>query len=92
MECEHFAQLNSTPEKWLHDSFVSEPIADGIRKVTAKPSGGANDESNPREDAAYYFDCDAFSEGQAQDWLHDQGITAARFTPAKQSTYPQLTS
>ena len=84
--------MQSTPEKWLHDSFVSEPVADGIRKVTAKPHGGASDESNPRKDAAYYFDSTAFTSGAAQAWLAAKNILPAKFTPAKSATYPQLTA
>ena len=85
---EHFYELRPTPEDWLHDSFQSETVADGIRRMVAKLRTGEGDE----EPAAYYFDCNRFSLPDATGWMEAHGIRYAHCVPAKNATYPQLTA
>jgi len=92
LETEHWAELQPTPEHWLHDSFTAEAVEDGVRCMKAKRRGGEGDEQAPLEIAAYYFDCAKFKAGDAQTWLNKHGINGAKFTTAKAETYPQMTA
>ena len=92
MASEHVAYLDTTPEKFLHDSFASEAEADGVRCVKGKLKAGEGDENNALIAASYCFDGSKFSADDAQAWLRSKNITPAKFEPSKDSTYRQITA
>jgi len=85
---EHFYELRQ-PEDFLHDSFRSKTVADGIRRMAAKLR---DDPDGSLQPAAFYFDCNLFTWPEATGWMNEHGFTFTHSTPAKDSTYPQLTS
>jgi len=87
---EHFIEVRSTPENWLHYAFTGVSVADGIRRLDAKPRSGGDD--TPLEPAAYCFDDSKWTFAEAQEWMRRRGYIFARATPSKNSTYAQITA
>ena len=85
-EC--WAQLYATPEDFMHESFASHPVEDGVRMITGtlKATGEAN------VPAAYCFSGPAFDAPKSQAWLDAKQIKFAKLDPAKNTTYRQVTS
>jgi len=69
--------------------LTAKTVADGIRRMAAKLR---DDPDGSLQPAAFYFDCNLFTWPEATGWMNEHGFTFTHSTPAKDSTYPQLTS
>ena len=87
LDNESWAQLRPTPEDFVHDSFRSADIEDGVREITA-----ALKATGERVACAYCFAMPAYDSVKAQAWLAAKEIQCAKFDPPKNATYRQVTS
>jgi hypothetical protein len=85
---ESWAQMAATPENFLHESFQTEPVEEGVRKIT----GEVKDQPGKRVDVAYYFSLPQFTSIKAQEWLAKHNIRPAKFDPPRDTTYRQITA
>lgn len=88
MPYEHRAMMSPAPEDFIHNSFRSQDVAQGVRCVWAVAVFG----SGIPEPFAYYFDRREFDVNAAQQWLMARQIAWQKFDTAKDSAYPKMTS
>lgn len=86
-ENEAWAQLRPTPEDFIHDSFQSKEIEDGIREITGEIKA-----TGERATAAYCFASPKFDAASATAWLAKKQIKFDKLDPAKDETYRQITA
>jgi hypothetical protein len=84
---ELWAQLRATPEDFVHDSFQSADVEDGVREVTAELHA-----TGEWATYAYCFTSPKFDMATASAWLSAKGIMPAKLDPAKDTTYRQITA
>jgi hypothetical protein len=84
---EHWAQLRPTPEDFVHTSFQSEDVEEGVRMVTGELKA-----SGERVACAYCFASPTFTAAAASEWLAKTQIQPAKLDPAKDVTYRQITA
>lgn len=87
LDNEVWAQLRDTPEDFIHESFVSKEIEEGVRRVT-----GTIKATGETATAAYCFAAPLFDLTKAQAWLSKKNIQAAKLDEAKDRTYRQITA
>ena len=87
LDHECWGQLYATPEDFMHESFASHDVEDGVRMITGtiKATGEA-------ATVAYCFAGPAFDAPKAKEWLDKKEIKYAKLDPARNTTYRQITA
>jgi hypothetical protein len=87
LDNELWAQLRATPEDFVHDSFQTTDVEEGVRAIS-----GELHATGEWATYAYCFTSPKFDMATASAWLSAKGITPAKLDPAKDTTYRQITA